>query len=333
MFKHFLLKESLQKLCNGNYLRSDVNVVVTHFIEITKRIILQKPNLQYLLSEWNEFGNELDDIALDYVAPLFARDENGIFIELKTYFSQDFLNNNVDVSDAINRLIHSTIKQESIRVYEDRDPIGKIFYRSLRYILTKHTEWEKTKSKGGEPIISLVGMDFPMASEDIIIINTRISEGGSAGLTKGIELGLIMTIGKMRQSVPVRFVLKAVRSQIDRDYTSVNHTADPALEMAIEIHVKNALQSIDISILGSYEEKNKLQSREREGFIQALSHVLKDFHSGNGNISYYDYLAAELPELKSQEQYMKQYRKQFEYVAKITKRTFSANVKTDFKLK
>jgi len=44
------------------------------------------------------------------------------------------------------RLVFGNTQQEMIRLFQERDPIGKVLYRSLRYVLSKHPGWTKTKT-------------------------------------------------------------------------------------------------------------------------------------------------------------------------------------------
>ena len=326
------MTDSLHRLCEGNYRIDDVTLVVSQFSNMAKVLIARHSHLKRLTNEWSEFQSEIEDVALDYIAPLFARDETGVFIELKKYFDPVFTDDSPDIESAVERLIYSIIHQESIRIYENRDPVGRIFYRSLRYIMSKHPEWTKEKKPDNS-----VWIRSPLTNS-FDVPETRITEAfkiidkDTAGLTKTIERGLIELICRSQCSVPVKGVLNTIRQQLKPNGSYVFNGGDPDIELTVDYHIGKVLTEIDETILVKYVKDRKMVNNERKGFLAALEHVLTDFQRGENGFSYFEYLSKHLPQLTQPETYQKDYRKQFEYVAKKAKRTFSAHIKSDFRL-
>ncbi|NOZ74317.1 MAG: hypothetical protein GXO90_02925 [FCB group bacterium] len=324
--------ETLFKLCDGTYRNEDVNIVVRYFINITKAIILKTNNLNWLTGEWREFEGEVEDVALDYIAHLFARDDGGVFIELKSYFDPIRDIPDSDLNSALERLIYSTVHQESIRVFGDRDPVGRIFYRSLRYILAKHPDWEKFKLPDGSQRIAVSGRENRPATELSIMKEFKITNFHSVGLTETLERGLITLLEKEKRSVPVKQLLNQIRLQLSDGTINTSVPGETGLEITMLYHLETTLREVNQSILEKYEKDNKLLANERAAFSRAVKKILEDFRVNQNGTSYYEYLSNELPSLKDSENYRTHYRKQFEYVAKVAKKTFSASVKSDFKL-
>lgn len=75
-------------------------------------------------------NNELFDIAVDLIAPIFASDKNGDFYKLKKYFNtiEKWRNNSLS---ELKKLVISSTKQELIEQFKVNDPAG---YRVLRNI-------------------------------------------------------------------------------------------------------------------------------------------------------------------------------------------------------
>ncbi|MFQ6613631.1 MAG: hypothetical protein ACE5D1_02200 [Fidelibacterota bacterium] len=324
--------QSLIRLCDGTYQNDDVIIVVRHFINVTKATILKKNRLGGLTGEWKDFESEIEDLALDYIAHLFARDDTGAFIELKTYFDPLRPGSDQDLRTAIERLIHSTVHQESIRVFGDRDPVGRIFYRSLRYILPRHSNWKKIRMPDGSQRITISDRGDNPASESLIAEEFRITNSQSVGLTETIEQGLIRLLEKEKRSVPVKHMLNQIRLQLGADPAKPTIQEDMGLKITLAHHLDTTLREVDRSILKKYEKDHKLLANERKAFSRAVKRVLEDFRVNRNGTSYYEYLSNELPSLKDQRRYQTRYRKQFEYVAKMAKNIFSARVKSDFNL-
>src|SRR5271169_3421423 len=76
----------------------------------------------------------LEDLALDSIADLFQRDDNGTFIQLKVYFdglSFEKLSNEEALA-YLRRLIFARVNQSILRMYHETDPtFGKIL-RNLK---------------------------------------------------------------------------------------------------------------------------------------------------------------------------------------------------------
>ncbi len=321
------IKKALSSLKNGCYDFDDVKNVVSHFTEVGKSILTRKKHLHYLISDWKDFQIELDDVVLDYIAPLFARDEEGIFIELKKYFEFD---SDLSIEDQIYKLLHSTIHQESIKTFEYRDPIGKVFYRSLRYILSKHPNWEKRKNNG-QLVITVSDNETEIATPDRIIETLKLNEEGSTSLVKALESCLSKLLDEDSSPVIVAELLYAIRKKLAVGPSDSGYH-DPSHEMTVQLHINNTIEQIGIDVLERYVLTNKLSPEESIGFKTALRAMLNDFQENYSNGSYFSYLSRELSELHSEEEYREKYRTQFEYVAKMAKRTFSASIKTDYKV-
>lgn len=321
------IREALILLINGRYNHRNVIEVVELFTQVGKSIITRRKHLSYLISDWKEFQLELEDVVLDYIAPLFARDENGIFIELKNYF--DF-ESELDIENQIYRLICSRIHKESIKTFEHRDPIGKVFYRSLRYVLSKHLNWIKYKDENGVVIISDSNEIGKGATQDEIADSLSLKFDGSTSLVKAIE-SCISTLIDGKKAIIVSELLSIIREQmIYSEGNSNNHSPD--LDMTIDLHIERTINQIDLDILERYVDQKKLDAKEKLGFKKAIKSLLEDFQRDDSNASYYMYLAEELPSLDSEIIYQEKYRTRFEYVAKKAKHIFSASVIIDFKV-
>jgi len=295
-------------------------------------LLLTKPELRGIVNEWTEHHLELEDKSLDFIAHLFARDEVGKFVELEKYFAPFLIDDKSSIIKAIDRLIHSTIHQESIRLYESRDPIGRVFYRSLRYILTKNSRWKKMGT-GSEALLTHKKLVKSQPVELDKLDNYFVLHDELAtSLVKTIESGLYQIIEIEKKSVRIGDILQALRKHMKILTNQKYFEESKSLEMSIKIHIKETISKIDQKILKKYVLETKINAIERQAYHDALYAILKDFSNNYNGYSYFDYLSIELSSLISKKDYYEKYRRQFEYLAKIAKRQFSAKIKSDFKL-
>lgn len=335
MNKKSKFKKALTSLCSGEYTRSDVICVVETFCNETKRILYRKETYNWrLFGEWQDREKEVDDISLDIIAPIFVRDKSGVFIELKKYFQDSLTLNELEFQNSFYRLINSTINQQSIRLFQEREPLGKVFYRSLRYILRKQEEWEKVEYSNGSNI-HLKNTTSNIASDEQVETAFRNAKQISKSLTKQLEKMLIQLVENEELTVPIHTILKLIRQQSKKELENITKSSsdylDPLLNGYISSAIKNTIREIDKQVLQRYESSHKLSSDERNGFKVSLKTLLIDFANGGGDRSYFDYLTESLSSLKSKKDYNK-YRTQFEYVAKLAKAKFSAYIKADFNI-
>lgn len=323
-------RNALKRLCDGNYTRTDIEYVATVLIRETRRFLFhrEKKNYQFR-GEWENGSAEMRDIALDFIAHLFARDEQNIFIELQHYFASCWELADQQFEEVVYQLLNSVIQQQSIRLFKERDSFGKTFYRSLRYLQNKHSNWKRTFVDGRLVIHHLNNAPVPIPRKELREI-VRGSVQNSATLTEQVAHILETAITAYEQAVPVDELLAELRQLTENilDYESPRDTmpVDPFIYEVISKHVKVTLREVDGTILQKYERDGKLTPAEREGFREGVQQILIDFADGGCRSNYYEYLSQSLQSIENVKMYKSQYRTQFEYVAKKAKSIFSANV-------
>ncbi|NQV16699.1 hypothetical protein HQ531_14645 [bacterium] len=329
-------RTALHALIVGNYTSQDVSLVVAQFSHETKRLLIHKE-----AQGWNIRGfsrnhqSEMDEISIDFIAALFARDERGIFIVLRNQLGSDLEQDDAQLFSAFQRLVFTHTQQEFIRLFQERDPIGKVLYRSLRYILTKHQTWEKVKSSHNIAIITEVSKDLPVLNETEIhhfLMQTDRFEDSLTGIMENL---LKEVINSQKRAIPLNLLFHhlrvMVRQPLELRYQDTVDT-DPTLSETIAQHITGTLTHIDVTLLNKYESTQKLTRDERHFFMNALQDILVAFANGGVDESYAVYLNRHSSFEISDGEYKRKYKKQFEYVAKTAKKDFSVRIRSDYKL-
>lgn len=132
-----LLKEKLSpiifKIVSNNYNQNDITFLV-HIAKSLAESYLKTQRYYHKLFTRTNHPDEISDIAIDIIAPLFSRDDYGCFYELQRFFQP--LLNDIESKESLalihlRRLVVSKAKQELINVFKQEDPVGWRIYRNL----------------------------------------------------------------------------------------------------------------------------------------------------------------------------------------------------------
>jgi len=145
----------VSKICACRYSPSDL----TDFVNISQKIAISY--LKYLevigrniRPKKSEGVNELEDVAIDCIAGLFMRNENGEFVQLQRYFepqirlSSEFTE--IEASSMLRRLIVKKTKQELSRIFRERDPEGAKIIRNIKVAIRSSDELTSFREMGRE---------------------------------------------------------------------------------------------------------------------------------------------------------------------------------------
>ncbi len=329
-------RKSLSALISGSYTWKEVHEVVKLFSDEAKRLLIKKEFSGWNVRNFHRDGSsELDQIAIDFIAPLFARDNQGIFIILRDQLGETLEHSDTQLFSAFQQLVYSQVHHEFIRLFQERDPVGKVLYRSLRYILSKHPEWEKVKAGNGLQIITATGKVLPVSTEIEVSLQPADSNQSDKSLTGMMENYLKTAINADGQAVVLNKLFRAIRILIQQDVewiTRAHEEIDPLLQATISRRISETLIHIENTLIDNYLAKKKICSDEKQIFRAALSDILTDYANGGVDETYITYLNRHAGFEISNITYTGQYKKQFEYVAKTAKRDFSARIRSDFNL-
>ncbi len=322
-----LFKKCLRDLCKNSYTSEEVVIVVNHFCSECQSLLNILGVTGYIM--YNDYGNmqkKSKDYAIDLIAPLFARNENSEFIILEKHFNAVLNENDEIIKKTVLQILNLTVKQGMIRYYEESDPIGKVFYRSIRYILSKKVEWEKSDINAHGISINKVGYVHIKASMEEVeqaFIITRCKS-----VTEQLKMVLAELIDHKEFSVPISYLLNAFRDHM-KNYNEIIFDPKSQLESdeLIEYTVDDTIKEIDNIILSNYVMSGKLTQQERIGFRLAIKMILQDLIKNRDLENYYYYLSQCIENTVTYDEYQMKYRKQFEYVAKKSKEIFSAMIK------
>lgn len=204
------LSTLIKNICNGNYSHCEL----LNFVNLSQRIAVSFLKYQEVTGKnisLDKRGtyNDLEDVAIDCIATLFTRDENGLFIQLKKYFA-DIVNNNDQVSDdeiliKLRGLVIKKTKQELSRIFRERDPEGAKILRNVRVALKSAPDLGSFREMGREFIFSEISASSAEVDSDRILTKQEITPSGKQnhGQTKD---EIYPNLRRQQPAIPERII-------------------------------------------------------------------------------------------------------------------------------
>lgn len=148
------------RICEGNYHELEL----TGFVNLVQKISLSYLKYQEVIGkhirwERNKNMGELDDLALDCVAGLFMRNDDGEFIQFRKYFLQNTTcleqMDDVEILVLLRRLVIKKTKQELSRIFKERDPEGAKIVRNIKVAIKSSPDFQSFREMGREYIYTV----------------------------------------------------------------------------------------------------------------------------------------------------------------------------------
>lgn len=313
----------LISICENRYSRSEVN----YLIEIFYRYSFTYLKFRYkhlnkvLLAE----DVNLKELAIDAIAPLFERDESGLFIKIIKAFNEWKPKIETDQQAAffINRIVAKSVEKFVAELLRQSDPFFSKILDSINYLIEKHgyskknfigttfiieAETEKIGLLPDSKFINELPIEMFLRNDEILNqIFTHIKE--NTDCTPAIPLNALVT--KIKQ-------IRLFSYNISQSTKNGNETE-------IESIVNKALEITYTKMYESYLSKNKINEHEADGIKKALRNVIIDLRDGGINPGLHRYLLEQMPELTF-EKYQKHYQNVFEYLFKTLKKEIATQL-------
>lgn len=353
------LSHLVHSICQGDYRE----IELTEFVNLVQKISLSYLKYQEVIGkhirwERNKNMGELEDLALDCVAGLFMRNDEGEFVQFKKYFEQNGqvpeTLDDVEILVLLRRLVIKKTKQELSRIFKERDPEGAKIVRNIKVAIKSSDEFHSFKEMGREYIFWTNGHTQYFQEQQAtgngiareLSEYLRRSQPGipekslkgeylnlycpkdpvSAGIRK--MLHVVKQDERYQNFLPLDMVARIMRHtnlEMARDRLTSQITDSSPLDdlklKEIEKRKIAVLHRIKKKIQNQYVKTNKISPEKGDIYYKALAEILDDISQGKKYDSYFKHLRRYMPTL-SQRAYRTQERTIFEYLGKLIKKWF-----------
>ncbi len=353
LMKNANLTQLVYTICDGSYSQASL----IQYINLAQKISLSYLKYQEMLGKrisgdaW-EADLELADLAMDCIAELFGRDDNGRFPQLKKYYEGKFAEmpfiNDAEVLILTRRLIVRKTKQELSRIFRERDPEGAKIVRNIKVAIRTASDLHLFRELGKEyvfhgdipkwdpshaltrPVQDYLRRTLTPIPEEILhkLFLDNYHSGDSVSVSIRRLLTALHALADNQNFCGVDAVVKLVRYvKFDtcRDRLAAGDAvATPADELEskeMEQYITVVMDSIWERLDSQYLRTQKLPVEKAAIYYKALRDVLYDLIQKRDTSSYYRNLKFYMPNL-TQMEYRQQERSVFEYLAKLAKKEF-----------
>ncbi|MDZ7271350.1 MAG: hypothetical protein ONB17_07020 [candidate division KSB1 bacterium] len=341
----------IRKICAGTYSSAEL----VQFVNLLQKAALSYLRYQELsgkrIALVRQDREELEDLAMDCVAELFMRDEQGAFVQLRKYFGQkleEIGDNDAEMMLQVRRLVVKKTKQELSRIFRERDPEGAKVVRNIKVAVRNAKDLTSFREMGREficfapnghsgqardalyPHCPPLRRTCPPCPEEMLCLQfngvNHPRDSVSASIRKLLALVDADPGYQNYLSVDVvARIIRTVRNEMFRDNVGgERHTSTPLEHVQLEeirLAKERAIRHIRQKLHATYLEGGKLGEEKAAIYCDALVDVLDDMVEERRPDSYFRLLKDRMPTL-TQKQYRQQERTVFEYLAKVAKKEF-----------
>jgi hypothetical protein len=289
------------------------------------------------------FGLSPDDLAIDCIGPLFERDAQGQFVQLRSYYaSLDWESlPDADLLAATRLLVYSKVHQQLTRLYRDHDPSLEKILRNLRNAIRSSSTLREERCGAELRVRSVTESDGELLLPEM---PWAFLEGELTGyLHDGTSLRDIMAhVGRVlqdqstyRKSLPLTSLAMLLRTAYVRMHpdplTIGIDESGPVRKEEVNMLIASALSGIEQKKHRTYVGKGKIQPDIYTAYIDAVRSILQaEFVENDGDeASYYTHLQKLLPGL-TVEKYRSVHRCHLEYLAKLARKEFLAAARREY---
>jgi len=324
------LKAALEALLVRSLSYQELELVVRSFHGLATAYIGRKMNAGRL--ETSRLGVSLEDLAVDCIAELFARDEEGRFDILQSYFGRGDLErmSEGEFLGLCRRLVFSAVNQQLFRIYGAYDPAFRKLLRNLKgaahrtegFHLVEHQgdSWVLISSNGAQlnhtPAI-------PPEYLEVLLTRQISVRDSSVDMLRAFDRALSDTQG-YAHGYPLIGLAAVLRHVLARmEMAEAPEPADAISVEEIDRVITSILPQVITEVGERYVREGKLDQEVLGAYRLAVREILlMEYGHGNGQgVSFYDILSTLLPGTTPTE-YAAIHRSRLEYVVRLCRRRF-----------
>lgn len=323
------LKKAIKNCVSGKYSFRESRCVIDHAHTIALAYLRMKVVSGHLYSHKGEL---LEDLAWDFIAELFERNNEGSFVVLADFFSLSALNHSSgdEINQQFRRIIVTKVDDNIFRSNGEKDPSLKKIIRNLKNAV-KNTAFEKSiEIKNG--YISILHdnnhHDSGLLSPTDVLETELCSRIRETSQMPEI-LSEIVTILEDSRLVHNKLSLVAVAICIRNAFVHVHnsyeddevgeHPSQILHRQTAEKRIDFSAQKVKKSLGQKYVHKGVLTQNELDSFMLAVKEILRlELVDKHAEANHFDCLKLYHTEI-GYAHYREQYRPVLEYLVKKTR--------------
>lgn len=322
----FLLKTVL----SGSAREQDVNSLVRCAYQYAYTRLRQLINSRRL--HLHSFPLNIEGITFDCIAEIFQRNEDGVFIDLIDYFSDERTLGKLNEAEAQHHfrvLVFRKLQDGIVRLYRENDPVLSKIIRNVKLAIQALPNVYCFERMGQVFIASCPEdqrydhlPEFPIEQIESEL-TTRIVIDTNAQDYLLTFLEILNSQEHFRRFYALIDVAVVIKRSLAAERIPLDNLCridETLLDYDIERIVTNSIRDVERTLYMRYVSKNKINKDLFKQYAAALKEILIDvFVRNNGlDISQPEYLRRQIADLTT-EQYRLIHRTHFEHMVRVAK--------------
>ncbi len=240
-------------------------------------------------------GSDLDDLAIDILAPLFRKDSQGHYFQFENYFRpllDRIKNNPAESYIQLKRLISSHVNQELVDIFRKEDPDGWKLYRNIilapqRNAAIHLIEVQQTRFLiyNDDPQIDVwMLMDCDKPEMDELGLMSLLKESMTQSKTTPGYLGIVLQALRNDDGVASQISLATLHSALKKSQAVVTFSMENeehyGEENLLPLSKESIVERIKVHIQGQidmvYRKPGKLSDEVLERYQSLLENYFED---------------------------------------------------------
>lgn len=285
-------------------------------------------------------GERLEDLAWDFIAELFEKNENGCLVRLQEYFGNIDIHelSSSDLSVELRKLVFTKVEDNIFRAVGEKDPSLRKIIRNLKLAIRDNDCTHHVCYKDGYIVVEEDEKEnLPIMPSEFMQIKL------SSRLEEKMQIPDILIeaidVLQIQDQYQKRISLVGLASIIRLTYVHFNEpnsqekqlNADDAIIHAeFEKFLEISSESIRTNTGYSYIRKGKISHEELDMYMNAAKDIVHDaFNEGKTESSQYEYLKNYNPDL-DYDDFRENKRQILEYLVKLIRKDLVETFKEDW---
>jgi len=322
------IEDALLSCIDGSYNRKELKKVIECCYSIALSYLKMKASSNSLYLYKDE---SLEDLAWDFIADLFHKNDTGSFIKLSDYFEvKEIESYGVDELEIeLRKLVFTKVDDNIFRHLGEKDPSLKKIIRNIKLAVRNTDCSGKVCYKDGLILIEPLedGTKPALPSEFMQMkLCSRLCEKMQIPEVLIEVIDILQCQDEYRKEFPLVSLASIIRESfiLIQEEDEIKSSTIPEVHLNVlngELNnfIEKGLKNVSAIAGSNYIKKGKIDQDDLHLYLETAKDILRDeFGEEGSNISQYDHLKKYLGELEY-ENFRENHRPKLEYIVKLAR--------------
>lgn len=285
-------------------------------------------------------GERLEDLAWDFIAELFEKDNNGCLEKLQEYFDDISLEDldHSELTIELRKLVFTKVEDNIFRAVGEKDPSLRKIIRNLKLAIRDCDSDHRVCYEQGYIIIAKDdGENLPVMPSEFmqIRLSSRLEDKMQIPEILADAIDVLLKQDRYQKKISLVSLASVIRLTFVNFHETTTEkkqlNADESIiTTEFQEFLNESVEMVRTSTGFSYVRKGKISEDELDMYMNAAKDIVNDyFNSGKSESSQFEYLKNYMPELEYDD-FRTNNRQVLEYLVKLIRKDLIETFKEDW---